>query len=48
MPVASRSLELWRRSCQPSTRMATQPLERAMSHASPNRPTITRMLPNGG
>ena len=48
LPVASRSPELWRRSCQPSTRMATQPLERATSHASPKRPTMTRMLPNGG
>ena len=49
LPVASRSsAELWRRSCQSRTRRATQPLERATSHASAKTATMTTTCPNGG
>src|ERR687891_437260 len=46
-PVASRSLCSWRRSCQASSRRATNALRRAMPHAIANRATMTTTRPQG-
>jgi hypothetical protein len=47
LPVASRSLSLWRRSCQTRSRRAKNVLERATSQASPKRAAMTTTRPQG-